>query len=67
MMPHFNDIQVRAFLPSEATLLRMRKRELLDWLYVACKNWDTECSTVERVTARLRQVNAITETKGETK
>jgi len=42
MKPEFHDVQVIAFLPAESTLLRLRKRELLDWLYLACRNWEIE-------------------------
>ena len=42
MKPEFHDIEVIAFLPAESTLLRLKKRELLDWLYCACRNWEME-------------------------
>ena len=59
MKPEFHDVQVLAFLPSEKTLLRMRKRDLIDWLYCACRNWEVErddhLAYAKHMTAKLHR------------
>lgn len=57
MRPYFHDVHVKAFLPSEKSLLRMKKSDLVDWLYLACRNWETESDLhleyAKRMTERL--------------